>query len=86
MPEVCRFFGIVIRMYFSDHSPPHMHVVHQGNKAVVDFDGNVIRGTIGSRTGLYLLRQWIELHRVELEEDWQLARSGQAIKKIAPLD
>ena len=86
MPEICRFFGIIIRMYYDDHEPPHLHVEYQGSKALVDFDGNVIRGGIGSRTALRLIRQWIDLHLGELEEDWALARGGQGINKIAPLD
>ena len=45
MREICRFFGIVIRMFFDEHNPPHIHVEYQGNKAVLDFYGNVLRGT-----------------------------------------
>jgi hypothetical protein len=61
-------------------------VEYQGNKALVDFDGNIIRGGIGSRTALRLVRQWIDIHLGELEEDWTLARAGRGINKIAPLD
>ena len=86
MPEICRFFGIIIRMYYDDHDPPHLHVEYQGNKAVVDFEGNVFRGGIGSRTALGLVRQWIDLHLDELQADWALARSGRGMNKIAPLD
>jgi hypothetical protein len=73
-------------MYYDDHDPPHLHVEYQGNKAMVDFEGNVFRGGIGSRTALRLVRQWIDLHLGELEEDWALARAGRGVKKIAPLD
>jgi hypothetical protein len=52
MPEICRFFGIVIRMFFEEHNPPHIHVEYQGNKAVLDFYGNVLRGALRSRTAL----------------------------------
>jgi hypothetical protein len=60
--------------------------VYQGNKAVVDFEGNVLRGGLGSRTAMRLLRQWIDLHVAELEDDWRLARAGQEVNKVAPLD
>ena len=73
-------------MYYDDHDPPHLHVEYQGNKAMVDFEGNVFRGGIGSRTALRLVRQWIDLHLGELEEDWALARAGRGVNKIAPLD
>jgi hypothetical protein len=43
MPEICRFFGIIIRMFFDEHDPPHFHTEYQGNKAVFDFNGNVMR-------------------------------------------
>jgi len=86
MPEISRFFGIIIRMYYDDHGPPHVHVEYEGNKALVDFGGNVLRGAIGSRTALRLVREWIDLHVSELGEDWALARSGREIHKIAPLD
>ena len=41
MPEICRFFGIVVRMYYDEHNPPHFHAEYSGNKAVFDFKGNV---------------------------------------------
>ena len=69
MPEISRFFGITIRMYYDDHNPPHVHADHQGRKALVDFRGNTLRGDIGSRTALRLVREWIDLHFRELEEN-----------------
>ncbi len=86
MPEISRFFGIIIRMYYIDHEPPHLHAEYQGNKALLDFQGNILRGTLGSRTALRLVREWIDIHETELKEDWELARAGKGIKKIAPLD
>jgi hypothetical protein len=86
MPEVSRFFGIIIRMYFEEHNPPHIHVEHQGDKAVFAFNGNITRGQLISRTAIKLVRDWIDLHVSELQEDWELAQAGNAIKKINPLD
>jgi hypothetical protein len=85
MPEISWFFGIIIRMFFDDHDPPHVHAEYSGSKAVFDFRGNVIKGDLGSRTATKLVREWIDFHLPELEEDWQLARNSQALKKIAPL-
>ncbi len=67
MPEISRFFGIIIRMFFEDHNPPHIHVEYSGKKAVFDFYGNVIKGELSSRTATKLVREWIDLHIVELE-------------------
>ena len=44
MPEISRFFGIIIRMFFDEHNPPHIHAEYQGQKAVFDLNGNVARG------------------------------------------
>jgi len=86
MPEICRFFGIIIRMYFDEHNPPHIHAEHQGDKAVLDLQGNITRGNLKSRTAIKLVREWIDLHVRELQEDWELAQAGKDVKKIAPLD
>ena len=79
------FFGIIVRMYYNEHNPPHIPVEYQGRKAVVDFEGNVLKGGIESRTALKLVREWIDLHSAELMDDWNAAQRGQTIKKIDPL-
>ena len=86
MPEISRFFGIIIRMFFDEHNPPHVHAEHQEYKAVFDLNGNVVRGGLGSRTATRLVREWIDLHVNELREDWELAQAGKELNKIAPLD
>ncbi len=73
MPEISRFFGIIIRMFFDEHNPPHIHAEYQGQKAVFDLLGNVFRGELGSRTATKLVREWIDLHIDELRENWELA-------------
>jgi len=86
MPEICRFFGIIVRMFFDEHNPPHIHVEYQGHKAVLDFSGNVLKGDLKSRTALKLVRDWIDLRADDLHADWQLAQTGQEVNRIAPLD
>jgi len=86
MPELSRFFGIVIRMFFDEHNPPHIHAEHQGNKAIFDLSGNITRGEMTSRTATRLVREWIDMHVDELREDWDLAQAGKEIKKIDPLN
>jgi hypothetical protein len=85
MPEISRFFGLIIRMFYDDHDPPHVHVEYQGNKAKVDFEGNVLRGDLHSRTALKLTREWIDLHSEELTKDWEKAMAGNPLEKISPL-
>jgi hypothetical protein len=86
MPIVSMFFGVIIRMFYDDHNPPHLHAEYQGKKAVFDFRGNIVRGDLGSPTATRLLREWVELHSRELTEDWELAREGRELNKIAPLE
>jgi len=85
MPIISRFFGIVIRMFYDEHNPPHIHVEYQSRKVLLDFWGNIIRGDLKSRTALKLAREWVDLHVDELNDDWSLARKGKEIKKIDPL-
>jgi hypothetical protein len=86
MPIVATFFGITIRMYYDEHDPPHFHAEYQGRKALIDFCGNVLRGNLGSRTALRLVRDWIDLRAGELYENWESLRSGKEVKRVAPLE
>lgn len=86
MPVISMFFGIIIRMYFDDHNPPHFHVEYQGRKALFDFKGNILKGGIQSKTATKLIREWIDLHEKELSQDWELAKRGKELKKIDPLE
>jgi hypothetical protein len=85
MPMISIFFGIVIRMFYDDHNPPHIHVEYQDNKALLDFRGNILKGDLQSRTALKLVREWIDLRHEELVEDWIIAFEGKEMKKIEPL-
>ena len=86
MPEISRFFGIIVRMFFEDHNPPHIHVEYQDNKAVFDLRGNVMKGDLSSRTATKPVREWIDLHIDELAQDWELAQRGRDVNKISPLE
>lgn len=86
MPEISRFFGIIVRMFFSEHNPPHIHVEHQDGKAVFDLAGNITAGHLKSRTAIKLVREWIDLHTDELRADWELAQAGRDLHDIPPLD
>lgn len=86
MPEISRFFGIVVQMYYSDHEPPHFHVRYAGQKALIAIDSlAVLRGGLSPRA-LGLVAEWAARHRSELLEDWNLARAEAQLKPIAPLE
>jgi hypothetical protein len=85
MPEISRFFGIIVRMFYDEHNPPHIHAEYSGSKAVFDFKGNILKGDLCSRTATKLIREWLDLHLDEIEMDWELALKNKEIKKIDPL-
>ncbi|MCK5733945.1 MAG: DUF4160 domain-containing protein, partial [Candidatus Latescibacteria bacterium] len=58
MPIISRFFGILIRMFYDEHNPPHLYAEYQGKKAVFDFCGNIVKGCLASRTATKLVREW----------------------------
>ncbi len=70
MPEICRFLGIVITMYFDEHNPPHFHVRYNEHRASVDIGTlNIIAGVLPAKVR-GLVEEWAELHRVELLDMW----------------
>lgn len=73
-------------MFFDDHNQPHFHAEHQGELAVFDFRGNILRGDISSRTAVRLIREWVDLHQEELEVNWDEMQAGRKFHKIAPLE
>ncbi len=86
MPEISRFFGIVIRMYYDDHAPPHFHVRHGSQKALIEIETlALMRGQLSPRA-LGLVMEWAALHQQELREDWNLARANAPLKPIQPLE
>lgn len=85
MPEISRFYGIIITMYYDDHNPPHFHARYGDESVVVSIDAlGVLEGQMSPRA-LGLIIEWAALHKNELMEDWDLAKKNQAPKKIAPL-
>ncbi len=86
MPEISRFFGIIIRMFYSDHEPAHFHAFYGDQEALIEVETlAVYRGAL-PRRALALVREWAEAHRAELRQDWQRARAGETLAPIAPLD
>jgi hypothetical protein len=85
MPTISMFFGIVIKMFFDDHNPPHFHAEYQGDMAVFDFRGNILAGDIRSRTAVRLIREWIDLHQDALAKNRSNMEQGRAFDRIPPL-
>ncbi len=88
MPIISMFYGIIIRIYLIDnkqHAIPHIHARYAEHEASISIDeGEILAGSL-PRKQLRLVQAWIELHRDELQADWELAIHGETPYKIAPL-
>ena len=85
MPTISAFYGIVIAMFFNDHDPPHFHARYAEYRARVGIaTGDLLDGRLPPRA-IRLVKEWTELHRAELEEDWRLAQELQPLRPIEPL-
>ncbi len=84
MPELSRFYGIVVRMFFKDHNPPHIHIEYQDYEAIIHIDSGLVQGKM-PRRALNLVFEWLDLHREELLENWELAQNQEPLYKIEPL-
>jgi len=85
MPEISRFFGIIISMFFDEHNPPHFHAKYGEFKASIDInDFAILGGTLPARA-LGLVIEWAMLHKEELMLNWKLAGKGKPLLPIEPL-
>jgi len=85
MPEISRFFGIIIAMFYDDHNPPHFHARYGKDNVAIGIDSlRVLEGHISHRA-LGLVMEWASQHREELLSDWELTKQNQPPKKIPPL-
>jgi hypothetical protein len=85
MPEISRFYGIIIYMFFLDHNPPHFHVKYQNYEATINIEDGIVKGEI-PRRALNLIYEWLDLHKDELMENWRLLEQRKPFKKVEPLN
>ena len=83
MPELSRFLGIVIGMFYREHGVPHFHAVYGEHEISVEVETRRIHGHFPPRA-LKLVLEWTELHTPELLEDWRLAKQGQRSNGLRP--
>jgi len=85
MPEISRFFGIIIAMFYDEHNPPHFHARYGEAQAAIEIASlRVLEGRLPPRA-LGLVIEWASLHQEALMRDWFLARDEKPPEKIAPL-
>jgi hypothetical protein len=86
MPEISRFFGIIIALNYNDHPPPHFHARYAAQKAIIAIrDPRLLEGYLSPRV-LNLVMEWAGLHRSQLLENWERARRGEPLVKIPGLE
>jgi hypothetical protein len=86
MPEISRFFGIVVRMYFDDHNPPHFHCMYAGSEAQVGIEPiAILCGTLPNRAASMVV-EWAALHQRELMLNWQRLHNAEPAERIKPLE
>ena len=85
MPEISRFLGIVIAMYYKEHSPPHFHAFYNEFELTVEIETGIVSGSFPKRALRHVL-EWYELHKLELAINWELALKRKPLKKIPPLE
>ncbi|MBM4136584.1 MAG: DUF4160 domain-containing protein [Nitrospira sp.] len=92
MPEISRFFGIVIAIFFDDHNPPHFHVKYGSYSASIRIeDFAVMEGYLPPKAlGLVMEwadihMEWADIHKDELLKDWELAKAKEPLFQIEPL-
>jgi len=83
MPEISRFEGMIIQMYYDDHPDPHIHVKYAAKRAKIDLDGNLVAGEL-PLPKLHIVKRWIILHKEELLKNWNRMRKGLKPRKIEP--
>ena len=70
MPEISRFYGLIIYMFFNDHVPPHFKVKYAEHEAnILIENGNVLNGDLPVGK-LRLVQAWAEIHKQELMQMW----------------
>lgn len=86
MPEISRFFGVIISINYRDHPPPHFHVRYGDQKALIGIQSlSLLEGNLSPRL-LGMVIEWALLHRQELLDNWELARKQQPLRAIEPLE
>ena len=85
MPEICRFFHIIIRMYAKEHAPPHFHAFYGDREAVFSISsGEVVEGSLPQRQER-LVAAWAAIYKKELTANWESLTGGKGFNKIDPL-
>jgi len=85
MPEISRFLGIIIYMYYREHVPAHFHAEYGEYTITVEIETGIVEGKF-PRRALNAVLEWYILHKDELSEDWELSKLKKPLRRIEPLE
>ncbi|MFH1740605.1 MAG: DUF4160 domain-containing protein [bacterium] len=85
MPEISRFYGIVIKMFFDEHNPPHFHAFYGGDNVLIDINTLAVFAGRFPPRALGLVIEWATIHQQELLRNWEKARLHEPLTEIEPL-
>lgn len=84
MPEICRFFGIIISLYWRDHNPPHIHFSYGDYTCSISVLDRIVDGQAPAKV-IVKVNEWIDLHEAEILTLWEKAQKGEKLNRIEPL-
>ena len=85
MPIICRFFGIIIYMFWREHKPPHFHAKYGDDEITVEIETGKVNGNMPVRA-LKMIQEWRKLYKAELIKEWRIAEQKKALFPIKPLE
>ena len=86
MPEICRFYGIIIAIYFADHNPPHFHARSGDEEIRMEIPNLSVRGGSFPPNQLKYVKKWAKINLKALKRNWELAKANKRLKPIKPLE
>jgi len=84
MPEISRFYGIIVYLLWRDHNPPHIHFSYGEYECVYNILDGVIDGKAPAKV-IAKVNEWVSLHEKELLELWEKAQRGERLYTVEPL-
>ena len=85
MPTISMFYGILIKMYYDDHNPPHFHAFYNNYTAIFNFEGELLNGNMPTKQSK-LISAWAIIHNEELLANWKLSENSESLFSINPLN
>lgn len=84
MPEISRFYGIIVSLFWKDHNPPHIHFTYGEYECSISVIDRIVEGSAPAKV-IAKVNEWIELHESEILTLWEKAQKGEKLNKIEPL-